>query len=110
MANENVRRHLSDAELLLAVEMVEQSATHRHVKVLCTKAWNLFQEYGTPIRRHGGGRQGEILAAEVPFLEIQARRNASGVNVSTQTIRTRLHGSGLLLRRPHIRILLSRNH
>ena len=111
--------------------MVEQGATHRHVgealgvdHAVITRAWARFQQFGTPIRRHGGGRERATTAADDRFLVIQARRNrcatatqlrrelqnASGVNVSTQTIRARLHEAGLRARRPCIGIPLSRNH
>ena len=58
------------------------------------------------------------------FLRIQARRhpfatatqlwselmNATGLKVSTQTVRNRLHSTGLTARKPCIRIPLSRDH
>ena len=131
MANVNVRRHLSEAEMWRAVGMVEQGATQRQVgdvfdmhHTVITRAWSRFQRYGTPVRRHGGGRERATSAAQDRFLVIQARRNrfltasqlqidlqnASGVNISTQTIRSRLHEGGLRSRRPCIRIPLTRNH
>ena len=131
MANANVRRHLSEAELWRAVGMAEQGARHREIgevfgvdHTVITRAWARFQQHGTPVRRHGGGRTRMTTEAEDRFLVIQARRNrfatatqlrsdlqnASGVRVSTQTIRTRLHESGLRSRRPCIRIPLSRDH
>ena len=112
-----------------AVGMVELGATHRQVgdvfdvhHTVTTRAWSRFQRYGTPVRCHGGGI--ETSAAQDRFLVIQACRNrfstasqlridlqnASGVNISTQTIRSRLHEGGLRSRKPCIRIPLTRNH
>ena len=121
MENGNVRRHLSNGEMWRAVGMVEQGATHRQVgealgvhHTVVTRAWARFLQYGTPLRRHAGGRERATTAAEDRFVVIQARRsrfatakllradlqNASGVRVSTQTIQSRLHE----------RSLRSRNH
>ena len=111
--------------------MVEQGASHREVGLalgvhhtVVTRAWSRYLQYGTPVRRHGGGRARATSAADDRFLLIQARRNrfatatqlrselqnASGVRVSTQTIRTRLHENNLRSRRPCIRIPLTRVH
>jgi hypothetical protein len=51
MANANVRRHLSEAELWRAVGMVEQGARHREVgwlgvgvdHMVITRVWARFQ-------------------------------------------------------------------
>ena len=123
MANVNVRRHLSEAEIWRAVGMVEQGATHRQVgdvfdvhHSVINRAWSRFQRYGTPVRRHGGVRERATSAAQDRFLVIQASQlrtdlqNASGVNISTQTIRSRLLEGSLRSRRPCIRIPLTRNH
>ena len=131
MANVTVRRHLSEAEMRGAVGIVEQGETHcqagdvfdMHHTVI-TRAWSRFQRYGTPVRRHGGGRERATSAAQDKLLVIRARRNrfsktsqlqidlqnASGVNISTQTIRSMLHEGGRRSRRPCIRIPLTRNH
>ena len=61
MAYLNVRRHLSVEEMWRALGMVEQGASHREVGMaLCvhhtvvTRAWSRYQQYRTPVRRHGG--------------------------------------------------------
>ena len=111
--------------------MVEQGATHRQVgdvfdvhHTVITRARSRFQRYGTPVRRHDGGRERATSAAQDRFLVIQTRRNrfptasqlrihlqnASGVNILTQTIRSRLHEGGLRSRSPCIHIPLIRNH
>ena len=111
--------------------MVGQGATHRQVgdvfdvhHTVITTAWSRFQRYGTPVRRHGGSRERATSAVQDRFLVIQACRNCfsiasqlridlqntSGVNISTRTIRSRLHEGGLCSRRPCICIPLTRNH
>lgn len=131
MAVYNPRNHLPEIDMWRAVTMVEQGATHRQAgttlgvdHTVVTRAWRRYQQFGTPVSRHGGGRERATSAADDRFLVIQARRhrfstastlrsdllNATGVNVSTQTIRTRLHEAGLRSRRPCIRIPLTRTH
>ena len=72
----------------------------------------------------GGGRERSSNEVEDRFLVVQARRhrfdnattlrrdfqNATGVRISTQTIRNRLHDAGLRSRRPAIRVTLTRYH
>ena len=101
--------------------MLEGGMTQRQVadalgvnqSIIC-RAWNRYQMHGNVSRRHGGGRQRSTGQRDDCFLQIQARRhpfatatqlrselmNASGLNVSTQTIRNRTHGTGLRLESP----------
>ena len=72
----------------------------------------------------GGGRERSTNEVQDRFLVVQARRhrfdnattlrrdfqNATGVRISTQTIRNRLHDAGLRSRRPAIRVPLTRYH
>ena len=72
----------------------------------------------------GGGRERSTNEVQDRFLVVQARRhrfdnattlrrdfqNATGVRISTQTIRNRLHDASLRSRRPAIRVLLTRYH
>ena len=72
----------------------------------------------------GGGRERSTNEVQDRFLLVQARRhrfdnattlrrdfqNATGVRISTQTIRNRLHDAGLRSRRPAIRVPLTRYH
>jgi len=88
------------------------------------RMWKRYQTYGDVTHRHGGGRQRATTQAEDRFLVIQTRRhrfmnattlrndveNATGVRVSTQTVRNRLHSVGMRARRPAIRIPLMRQH
>ena len=92
----------------------------------------LSPEYGTVLLRPkmlsicmgGGGRERSTNEVQDRFLVVQARRhrfdnattlrrdfqNATGVRISTQTIRNRLHDAGLRSRRPAIRVPLTRYH
>ena len=72
----------------------------------------------------GGGQERSTNEVQDRFLVVQARRhrfdnattlrrdfqNATGVRISTQTIRNRLHDAGLRSRRPAIRLPLTRYH
>ena len=69
MPNVNAR-HLSEAEMWRAVGIVDQKPTHRQVgdvfdvlETVITRPWLRFQRYGTPVRRHGGGRERTTSAA-----------------------------------------------
>ena len=82
MANINVRRHLSEAEMWQAVGIVEHCATHRQVgdvfdvhHTVIIRAWSKFKLYGTSVRRHGGGRERATSAAQDRCLVIQACKN-----------------------------------
>ena len=75
------------------------------------------------MHQHAGGRDRSTTRAQDRFIALQARRhrfnnattlrselqNATGVHLSTQTIRNRLHEAGLRSRRPAIRIPLTRH-
>jgi transposase len=95
---------LLEAELWQAVAMVQQGDQHREVgevlsvdHTFITRAYARFQQHGSPVRRHCGGRTIVTTETEARFLVIQARRNrfatatqlrsdlqnASGVHVST---------------------------
>ena len=76
------------------------------------------------MHQHAGGRKRSTTRAQDRFIVLQARRhgfnnattlhselqNATGVRLSTQTIRNRLHEAGLRPRRPAICIPLTRHH
>ena len=71
-----------------------------------------------------GGENAQPMRFKTDFLVVQARshrfdntttlrrdfQNATGVRISTQTIRNRLHDAGLRSRRPAIRVPLTRYH
>jgi hypothetical protein len=76
---------------------------------------------GNVLQGHAGGRELSTTQAQVRFIVLQARRqrfsnattlcndfkNATGVRVSTQTVKNRLHDAGLRSHRPAIRIPLT---
>ena len=76
------------------------------------------------MHQHAGDRECSTTRAQDRFITLQARchrfnnattlrselQNATGVCLSTQTIRNRLHEAGLRSRRPAIRIPLTRHH
>jgi len=111
--------------------MLEGGASQRHVarqlgfyQSVVARMWSRYQMHGDVIPRYMGGRQRATTQAQDRFIVVQDRRhrfmnatalqnelqNASGVRVSTQTIRNRLHSVGMRARRPAIRIPLMRNH
>lgn len=84
MANTNVRRPLSEAELLTGCRDGGHRATHKqvgealsvhHTHTVIATAWSRFQQQDTPVRPHGGGRERATSADGTCFLIIQAHRN-----------------------------------
>ena len=89
-----------------------------------SRIWNRYQIDGNASHRHGGGRTNSKKQRRDSFLVIQSRRqrlqnanalknesrNGAGVNISTQTVRKRLHEFGLSARRPAIRVPLTPRH
>ena len=79
-----------------------------------SRMWNRHLTHGNPSHRHGGGRVRATTQRQYRFLLFQSRRqqflnttrlnnefrNGSGVRLSTQTVRNRLHEFGLSARRP----------
>lgn len=111
--------------------MLQAGLSQRHVATelgvsqsVVSRAWNRFRQYGTVDRRYGGGRERATTPAQDRFIVLSALRNrnstasvlqrdlqqATGVRVSTQTVRNRLHSAGLRSRRPVVRVPLLRRH
>ena len=89
-----------------------------------SRMWNRFITTGNVRHLHAGERERSTNGVQDRFLVVQARRhrfdnattlrrdfqNATGVRISNQTIRNRLHDAGLRSRRPAIRVPLTRYH
>ena len=116
--------------------MLNSGLSQRHVanvpgvsQSVVSRMWNRFITTGNVRHLHaggggGGGRERSTNEVQDRFLVVQARRhrfdnattlrrdfqNATGVRISTQTIRNRLHDAGLRSRRPAIRVPLTRYH
>lgn len=118
-----VRRHLSENEVARAVQMVEDGFTQREVATrlgvsqsVIQRAVERYRETGRYSRRPGQGRPRATTPRQDRYLRTLTARNrfhtagqlqgafqdATGVRVSTQTVRNRLHQSGLHARRPCI--------
>ena len=131
MADRRLRRHLSQDEMNRGIGMLHSGLSQRHVanvlgvsQSVVSRMWNRFITTGNVRHLHAGGRERSTGEVQDRFLVVQARRhrfgnattlrrdfqNATGVRISTQTIRNRLHDAGLRSRRPAIRVSLTRYH
>ena len=127
MADRRLRRHLSQDEMNRGIGMLHSGLSQRHVanvlgvsQSVVSRMWNRFITTGNV--RHW--RERSTNEVHDRFLVVQARRhrfdnattlrrdfqNVTGVRISTQTIRNRLHDAGLRSRRPAIRVPLTRYH
>lgn len=126
-----LKRRLGEGDLNRAVGMLESGRTQvdvagffRVTQSVISRAWTRYQTTGSVTRRHGGGRQRCTTHAQDRCLVISASRNrhsnarklqetfqrATGVLISDQTVRNRLHDAGFRARRPVICTPLSGNH
>ena len=120
MADRQVRRRLSEEEINRGIGMLEAGLSQKEV----ARVLGVSQSVVSRMHQHAGGRERSTTRAQDRFIALQARRhqfnnaatlrselqNATGVRLSTQTIRNRLHEAGLRSRRPAIRIPLTRHH
>ena len=128
MADRRLRRHLSQDEMNRGIGMLHSRLSQRHVanvlgvsQSVVSRIWNRFITTGNVRHLHAGGRECSTNEVQDRFLVVQARRhrfdnattlrrdfqNTTGVRISTQTIRNRLHDAGLRSRRPAILVPLT---
>ena len=115
MADRRLRRHLSQDEMNRGIGMLHSGLSQRHVanvlgvsQSVVSRMWNRFITTGNVRHLH------EVQARRHRFDNATTLRrgfqNATGVRISTQTIRNRLHDAGPRSRRPAIRVPLTRYH
>lgn len=118
-----VRIHLNEIQCARACTMIENGHTQRHVarqmgvsQSCIRNVWNRYQTTQRYQRRPGSGRGRVTSAADDRYLTLMVRRNpfqparvtqnqfrqATGIAVSTQTVRNRLHEAQMFARRPHV--------
>ncbi|GFU16803.1 transposable element Tcb2 transposase [Trichonephila clavipes] len=121
MSTMSQRSHLIDSEAWRVVGRLEGGQTQAEVaqaigvsQSVISRIWNRFLETGSAGRRPEQGRRRVTTPNEDLYLMLTARRHrnmnaillqqhlrsATGTTVSTQTVRNRLHGVGLYVRRP----------
>ena len=128
---EGVRRYLDATQVARAVQMIEDGVRRSEVarsfdvsRSVVQRLWTRYQETDGYTRRPGQGRNRITTARQDRYVVTSALRNrfitaralqndlhhASGVRVSNQTVRNRLHEDRLRARRPATGVILNRQH
>jgi transposase len=126
-----MRRHLTSNEAAQAVGMIlagqVQRAVAGHFNVsqsVISRLWNRFQHTGNVAERPRSGRPRKTTVRQDRYLSNMAKRQrfqsavrlnsdfrtATGVRVSSQTVRNRLHTANMRAYRPAVRPLLTFRH
>ena len=116
MADRRLRRHLSQDEMNRGIGMLHSGLSQRHVanvlgvsQSVVSRMWNRFITTGNVRGRERSSNEVQDRFDNATTLR-RDFQNATGVRISTQTIRNRLHDAGLRSRRPAIRVPLTRYH
>ena len=130
MCNNAARVHLNLVQASRVCQMLQDGRTQRDAAVVfgvsqtCIRnIWNQFQDTGSFTRRPGSGRPRVTDVRDDRYINLLTRRNAfysaprvlwevrqtRGINVGVQTIRNRLHDTGLRARRPNVVPVLTQN-
>ena len=125
------RRRLTSNEMHVGIGMLETGSSQRNVaehlnvsQSVVSRMWNRYQTNVNAQHRHGGGCAKATTDIQDRYIGLLARRNrfrnatslrndfqnTTNVRVSTETIRNRLHSSGLMARRPAISIPFTPYH
>ena len=131
MCNNAARVHLNSVQAGRVCQMLQDGRTQRDAAVAFgvsqTCIWNIcnrFQDTGSFTRRPGSGRTRVTDVCDDRYINLLTRRNpfysapsvlrevrqARCINVGVQTIRNRLHDSGLRARRPNVVPVLTQRH
>ena len=115
--------HVSPEEMKRSVRMLESGVSQRRVagilnvsQSVISRMWIRHLTHGDPSHRHSGGRDRAATERQDHFLLIQSQRqrfrnatslynefrNGTGIRISTQTVRKRLHEFRLNAKRPSI--------
>jgi transposase len=126
-----MRRHLTGNEAAQVVGMLQagqvQRAVAGHFNVsrrVISRLWNRFQHTGNVAERSRSGRPRKTTVRQDRYLSNMAKRQrfqsavrlnsyfrtATGVRVSSQTVRNRLHIANLRAYRPAVRPILTLRH
>ena len=122
------KNRLSPEEMNRGVGMLESGVSQRRVagilnvsQSVVSLMWNRHLTYGNPSHRRCGGRDGATTQRQDRFLLHHSRRqrflnatrlnnefrNGTGIRISTQTVRNRLHEFGPSARRSAVRVPLT---